>query len=368
MSNIRTANAYVPDYLVPPGEVLEEYLGHAGLTQASLAARTGLAPKTINEIIKAKSAITAETALRLERTLGRPAHFWGNLERQYQEDKVRLADKIRLEKNIPWLGSFPVCEMAKLGWIERLKEKPRQLDALLRFFAVASPEGWEAIWGRRLLAAFRTTERSQENIALVSAWLRRGEIVALEQPCRAFDRQKFQNSLAEIRGLTTAKSPSVFVPRLKSICAAAGIAVVFVDALPKLGIYGASRWLGDKYVMQLSSYRKSHDQMWFTVFHEACHIIHHPRRELYIGMGQTDDEKAKEDEADAFARDRLIPPRLLKSFVASLSFPVALNRVKEFAESIGIAPGIVVGRLQHDKILPMNVGNGLKFPFSWGEG
>jgi addiction module HigA family antidote len=93
-------NQYNPDYLVTPGEVLEEYLEHAGLTQASLADRTGLSKKTINEIVKAKSAITAETALRFERTLGRPAHFWGNLERHYQEDKTRLADEQKNELKV----------------------------------------------------------------------------------------------------------------------------------------------------------------------------------------------------------------------------------------------------------------------------
>jgi addiction module HigA family antidote len=66
MNNIQIAskNQYVPDYLVTPSEVLNEYLEYAGLTQASLADRTGLSKKTINEIVKAKSAITAETALR----------------------------------------------------------------------------------------------------------------------------------------------------------------------------------------------------------------------------------------------------------------------------------------------------------------
>jgi len=366
MNSLRKANAYVPDYLVAPGEILEEYLDHAGITQASLAARTGLTPKTINEIIKAKSAITAETALKFERALGRPAHFWGNLERQYREDKVRLADKTRLEECLPWLKIFPINEMAKLGWIEKAKDRTMQLDALLRFFAVASPEGWEAVWVRELQASFRKTERQQESIALVSAWLRRGQIVARGQPCETFDRQKFQESLAEVRGLTAIKSPDVFVPRLKSACAAAGVAVVFVDALPGLGTYGVSHWVGGKYVMQLSSFRKSHDQLWFTVFHEACHIIHHPRRVIHIGAGLTADEKAKEDEAHAFARDRLIPPKALKAFLASTPSPT-LRMVERFAESIGIAPGIVVGRLQHDGILPRSVGNRLKNPFRWSD-
>ena len=89
-------NQYVPDYLVTPGEILEEYLESLGMTQAELATRMGLAKKTVNEIIKAKSPITPETALKLERVLGRPAHFWNNLERQYQENKSRLAEKEKL--------------------------------------------------------------------------------------------------------------------------------------------------------------------------------------------------------------------------------------------------------------------------------
>ncbi len=136
MSNIQTVKNYYPDYLVTPGEVLEDYLDSIGLTQAALAERTGLSKKTINEIVKAKSAITAETALKFERTLGRPAHFWGNLERQYQEDKTRLADKIQLEKTLHWLSDFPINEMAKKGWIEKVKDKVLQLEKLLRYFAV----------------------------------------------------------------------------------------------------------------------------------------------------------------------------------------------------------------------------------------
>ena len=54
MNKVFTVNEYIPDYLVTPGEVLEDYLEHAGFTQASFADRTGLSKKTINEIIKAK--------------------------------------------------------------------------------------------------------------------------------------------------------------------------------------------------------------------------------------------------------------------------------------------------------------------------
>ena len=361
MNSIQTTNQYVPDYLVTPGEVLEEYLEYSGFTQVSLANRTGLSTKTINEIIKAKCAITAETALKFERTLGRPAHFWSNLERQYQEDKTRLADKILLEEYLHWHALFPANEMAKLGWIEKCTEKIHQLDALLRFFAVASPKQWEAIWVHDLQTAFRTTERSQKDSANISAWLRRGEIEAQQLPCSQIDKKKFKNSLDEIRKLTV-EEPKVFIPKLKSICAAAGVAIVFIPALPRLGIYGATRQLNDKYIMQLSLYGKSNDQLWFTIFHEACHIIKHPGRDLYLEENGLDNEN--ENEANIFARDTLIPSAQLNNFLAPYFRPT-LDQIKKFAADIGIAPGIVVGRLQHDKKIPRSQGNDLKVWYEW---
>lgn len=93
-------NQYVPDYLVAPGEVLDDYIDSLGMTQAELSDRTGLTKKTINEIIKGKAPITPETSYKLERTLGRPAHFWNNLEIQFQEDKIRLSKKKQLEKHL----------------------------------------------------------------------------------------------------------------------------------------------------------------------------------------------------------------------------------------------------------------------------
>jgi addiction module HigA family antidote len=88
-------NQYVPDYQVTPGEVLQDYLEGFGMIEAELAAWTGLPLKTVDDIFKGKSPITPEIALKLERSLGRPAHFWENLERHFQEDRMRIAEKKR---------------------------------------------------------------------------------------------------------------------------------------------------------------------------------------------------------------------------------------------------------------------------------
>jgi len=357
-----TSNQYVPDYLVPPGEILEEYLEAYSMTQTELADRTGLTKKTINEIIKGKSPITSETALKLERSLGRPAHFWNNLERQFQEDRSRLAEKKRLENQLDWLKRVPVGQLTKLGWLPKQEDKIAQLAEVLRFFGVASPEQWATVW-REHQVAYRQTKRFEACAESVSAWLRKGEIDARQIRCKSFRKKDFFKALADIRDLTM-EAPEVFQPQLVEMCASAGVAVVFVPELPKTGVYGATRWIGNKAVIQLSLRYKSNDHLWFTFFHEAGHIIKHGRKEIFIEGNGLDDEK--EEEANAFAHDRLIPTAALRKFLQSWDGR-SLAPIENFAQKIKIAPGIVVGRLQYDKLLPNSHGNGLKVFFRWSD-
>ncbi|MGI6790929.1 HigA family addiction module antitoxin [Aminivibrio sp.] len=360
MSKIRE-NEFFPDYLVRPGEILADYLDDLCMTQAELADRTGLSKKTINEIISGKSQLTPETARKLEKVLGRPAHFWSNLERQYQDDKARIAERERMESSKEWLKRFCVKKMTDLGWLPKSKDKVEQADALLRFFGIASYDQWETVF-QEYQVSYRKTTRFQFSVESLSAWLRRGEILARGFPCAPYNRAGFQKVLGEIRRLTREK-PDFFVPRLKELCASVGVVVLFVPELPKCGVYGATRWIGNKAVIQLSMRYKSNDQLWFTFFHEAGHILKHGRKEVFIEFSGTDSGK-EEEEADAFAQDKLIPPSRLRSFVDKKSF--SRGDIVAFADEIGIAPGIVLGRLQHDGILPFNhfLNNELKIFYS----
>jgi len=354
-------NQYVPDYLVTPGEVLEEYLESYGMTQAELAARTGLAKKTINEIIKGKSPITTETALKFERSLGRPARFWNNLERQFQEDRTRLTENERLQSHLDWLKKVPVNAMIGQRWIPKKPDKVSQLEEVLRFFGVSSPEQWAMVW-REHQVAYRQTQRFVACEESVSAWLRMGEIQARQIPCAPFNKKIFHEALETIRGLTR-EEPQVFQPQLLKLCASAGVAIAFVPELPKTGVHGATRWLGEKAVIQLSLRYKSNDHLWFTFFHEAGHIIKHGRKDIFIEGNDLDGEK--EEEANVFASDNLIPPTELKVFLAKWNRSLA--EVEIFADRIGIAPGIIVGRLQHDGLLQNNHGNKLKIFYNWSD-
>jgi HTH-type transcriptional regulator/antitoxin HigA len=74
-----------PDVAVPSGEHLAEEIEARGMTRRELARRTGRPVNAINEIMKGKNAITAETALQLEAEMPEiPARSWLNLETDYQ--------------------------------------------------------------------------------------------------------------------------------------------------------------------------------------------------------------------------------------------------------------------------------------------
>src|SRR5262245_17522530 len=115
--------AHEPDYVVTPGEVLQETLGGLGMTQADLATRTGLSRKTINQIVQGQEPISVETALRLEKVTGVPAHFWNNLEAKYREKLARQAERERLAQDLAWLDTIPTKELIRRRVIEDQKDR-----------------------------------------------------------------------------------------------------------------------------------------------------------------------------------------------------------------------------------------------------
>src|SRR5579864_3083779 len=144
-------NEYHPDSVSSPGETLLETLETIGMSQVELAKRMGRPVKTINEIIQKKAAITAETALQLEQVLHVPASFWLKREQQYRESLARLAEEQRLKNWVDWLKEIPIRVMMRRGWIPPCKHKPQKVLEALKFFGVASPEAWKAIWEKKSL-------------------------------------------------------------------------------------------------------------------------------------------------------------------------------------------------------------------------
>jgi HTH-type transcriptional regulator/antitoxin HigA len=77
-------NEYRPSVVFPPGDTLLETLKAMGMSQAEFAADMWVTEKHVSSVVKGKSPISEDTALKLERVLGVNAVFWRNLEHQYR--------------------------------------------------------------------------------------------------------------------------------------------------------------------------------------------------------------------------------------------------------------------------------------------
>ena len=78
------------DIAFHPGGLLGEEIEVRGMTQTALAAAMGRPLKAINEIIRGKKTITAETAIQLEQVLSIPALFWLRQQARYDLYRARI--------------------------------------------------------------------------------------------------------------------------------------------------------------------------------------------------------------------------------------------------------------------------------------
>ncbi len=355
---------YTPDYAVPPGETLEEALGELGMSQSEFARRTGRPEKTVNEIVKGKAAITAETATQFERVTGIEARLWLKLEADYRAALARQSEREHLLEQVGWLDSFPYRTLVKRELIRDASDPVDRLIEALRFFGVASVEAWQNLWKESRAAYHHSAAFKSKDLAL-AAWLRCGEIAAQEIECAPYSRPRFLHVLRQIRAMTPQKIDAIW-DQLVAMCASSGVALVFTRQLPGTHVSGSTRWLGSqKAIIQLSMRYLADDQLWFAFFHEGAHIVLHGKRERFLSTDVQEGEPTidAEEEASTWAAEFLIPPRDLEGFIQRGKFDNLT--IRSFAASLGIAPGIVVGQLQHRDILPPNRGNQLKQRYRW---
>lgn len=288
------------------------------------------------------------------------------------DGRFTRTQRVRRQDWDAWAGNFPIKEMQRLRF--SLPAAPSAAETVLGFFGVSSPESWQAAWRATSIAFRQTREFDGRNEAVV-AWVREAELIAKQIPLAEFDEAKLRASLNELRGLTRQDAMAA-LSRAQEICSQCGVALVLVPELAGTRISGCARWLSDHHAMiGLTPRYKSGEQLWFTFFHELAHILLHRQWEAFVvdnavgemGDSVVDPDMAKyEEEADRFAGDTLIPPAELAKL--PLLQPSALTNelIHDFAESIGIHPGIVIGRLQHDKVLAPWQGNALKQSLDWG--
>ena len=358
-----TTSQYSPDYAVPPGWVLEERLEVEGISHADFARRCGRSPKMISEIISGKAPLEPRTALQFERVLGVDASIWLGIESDYRLHRAREAEAGEATAAAEWVKAFPVRDLVKRGCFQCPDSDVDTVSKLLAFFRVGSVDAWIARHGLDNVA-YRHSRTFKSDEAALATWLRLGEIEAELQECADYSESRFRHAVRTVRGLTREEFVEALQQTAK-LCNEAGVALALVQPLPKTALSGAAWWLSPrKAVIQLTARHRTDDHLWFSFFHEAAHVLLHSKKGIFVD--ETNGNGAElEAEADEWASNALIPPRAWQQFVGTS--PRSAHVVRAFAEEQGIAPGIVVGMLQHKGLLPWTHLNALKVRLAWSK-
>jgi addiction module HigA family antidote len=340
-------NQYHPQIAYHPGETLHEKLEELGMGPKEFAIRAGKPEKTIFAVLKGKSSITPEMAVQFEHVLKIPAHFWLNMQRNYDEFLARIERQELLSESIEWARKFPIVDMVKKGWLPAKTTIEEKTSELLAFFSISNHHAWEDYYFKQQLkVAFRISLAHTKEPYAISAWLRKGELQAAELPTHLYNEKAFKEVLLEIKCIM-AKHPDNFFKQLQNLCLEVGVKVVHTPCINKAPINGSTRWLNETPLIQLTGRYKRNDSFWFTFFHEVGHILLHGKKDIFLeNIDYSDKDKQKEIEADNFAIKWTLSKEEQNEIVQRAR--ITDHDIIEFAQKFNTHPAIIMGRLQHE--------------------
>lgn len=348
-------NEYSPQSVFHPSLTLRDKLEELGMGPKEFAVRTGKPEKTISLLLSGESSITPDMAVLFEDVLKIPAQFWLNKQKNYDEYIAREKRKEAINESIEWAKLFPVSQMAKLGWITPPTSNEDKARALFSFFGIAVHDAWNQYYMQnKLKVAFRISLAHTKEPYAISAWLRKGEIQACELQTKDYNESNFKKSLTEVKHLM-ANYPKDFFKLLQEICLSSGVKVVYTPCLPKGPICGATRWINDTPLIQLSGRYNRNDSFWFTFFHEAGHILLHGKKDVFLEkVDYNDKDLKKEKEADAFAVEWTFSEKQEEQLLQERS--ITVETIKKYAKMYNTHPAIIIGRLQYKKLIHYSIG------------
>ncbi len=339
-----------------PLAAIQFRMEQSGLAPRDLIPLMGSRAK-VSEVLSGKRALTMQMARALHANLGIPADVL------LQQPGGELPSAL---DGIEW-SRFPLAEMAKRGWIEGRRGFAGHAEEIMRNLV-------ERAGGEHVLPAalYRKNDHARLNAKMdpysLKAWC--WEVLARANAQRLPVTYKPGTVDLEFLRQVAKLSWSEDGPRLaQEFLAKHGIHFVCLAHLPRTHLDGTALQLADGTpVVGLTLRYDRLDNFWFCLLHELAHIGRHMgkmRSEAFVDDLSLRDVKGvrgdpNEDEADEWAEEGLIPRDVWNTSRARLD-PSPLT-VVAFAQSLGIHPAIVAGRIRHEtqnfRLLSHFVGTG----------
>ena len=327
----------VPD----PIEAILFRMDQLGLKKVDLVPYMGSLPK-VSEVLARKRPLNLAMIRKLHRHLDIPADVL----------LAKTDEAVDLSEALPYnTAKFPIKEMRNRGYFEGFRGTVREAmdnaEELIRSF-MRDVQLLPTHPARLRAPMHQSGARLMDDYALLTwrvAVLKKARQIKLKS---AYVKDSLTDErLRELVRLSRFEQG----PRLaQEFLADMGIALVFEDHFNKTYLDGAAMFDEDRPVVALTLRHDRLDNFWFALLHELVHVKKHLRPDHSFIADNLDDkihrQTAEEREADAGARDALIPPA--EWLASELVISPTMDAAVALADKLRIHPTIVAGRVRFE--------------------
>ena len=328
-----------------PGYYIKEIVDESGLTQEDFAKRLDTTPKNLSLLIRGEQSLSIDIAMKLSRMIGTSVAYWLNLQNAYDALVAEFKSEKELEEERIVFESLDYKYFKDNYALPDLpRKKDEQIKRVRAFLNVAT---LRVLTKRDMAVSFRSsTEELPKNSTIkANAMVQIATNKALKVSAPKYNKQKFEKAV--LYALTLTEKHEDFYPLVYQAFYDAGVIFVILPNLPGSKINGATKKIGDNIMLMVNDRQLYADSFWFTLLHEIGHILNGD-----YGISFEKEAGEQESLADVFAEDSLIPRESYLEFVKQREYNI--DTICRFAKQINRDPGIVLGRLQNDKLVDYN--------------
>lgn len=342
-----------------PYDIVKDEMKARGMTQKELAARMGVEQSNLSRMLKSKSAVSQETAERLEKAFGIPAGTWLGLQAQYNKDVKAIEARDENEKMAyetekmlsAVLNLEELYSRLKISTSLFIQEKLERLKSLV---------GMDVLNVTRLMSVcngdFKKSDKLYVDERNQTTWLVLAYIAARHniphKPFKKGNARIAADSIARMTHDGTATEKAI-----NETLDSFGIGYSVVGKLDKTPVDGYSVWVDGHPAIVTTHRHNDMSMLIFNILHELGHIELHMEEKdgasyvatKYVYSSMDD----KEIEANDFAKRMLIPDETWTMMMNDVSVKSIwghdiVNGLKKQAKRFGFDFNIVIWRYKYE--------------------